>query len=216
MQFTTKNEMAYEAIKNGIVEGAYEPGKRLIIQALAKELGISDIPVREALKMLEAEGLVDHAPHAGFRVSKPDFKSQQHIFDVRQLLECHAVGLAVQNMSPETLEKLGGLQDRMRQICREDMVELAQLNYEFHDTLYKACNNPTLYKLINQVWAMSARTRSIFTLLPDRGCESVEEHQEIYRNLKAGDIEGAQKAFRVHKENSYRLLSDYKPAASED
>jgi DNA-binding GntR family transcriptional regulator len=216
LHFTTKTEMAYEAIRKGIIEGAYEPGRRMKIQALAREFGVSDIPVREALKKLEAEGLVNSIPHAGFTVTQPDFSSQQHIFEVRQLLEVHAVQLAVGNMTPEILKRLKTLQNGMKRVCKDDMVELAQLNYEFHDTIYSSCNNPTLYKLIQQVWALSARTRSIFSLMPDRGCASVEEHQRIYESLEAGDSQGAQDAFRKHKEESYKLLAEYDSAADVD
>src|SRR4030043_2202907 len=102
-QFKTKNQLAYERLKMGIVQGNYEPGSSLLLHTIANSFGISEIPIREALKKLEAEGLVTHAPHFGFVVTEPDFKNQMEIFEVRQLLEGYATWLAASHISSETL-----------------------------------------------------------------------------------------------------------------
>lgn len=203
----TKTEAAYEAIKNDIIEGAYESGSKIVIHHIAKKYHVSEIPIREALKKLEAGGLVRNIPHAGFVVTETDFKNQNHIFEVRQLLEGQATALAAQNITGKTLRRLKSLQTRMRRICDSEFVKLAKLNYEFHETIYASCQNPTLYKLIQQVWAQAPRTRAIFSLIPQRGCASVEEHERIVSALEANDGERAKQAMLEHKARAYRLLA---------
>jgi DNA-binding GntR family transcriptional regulator len=190
-QFKTKNQLAYERLKTGIIQGDYEPGSTLLLHAIAKSFGFSEIPIREALKKLEAEGLVSHAPHFGFIITEPDFKNQREVFEVRQLLEGYATWLAASDVSSETLEKLKHLLKEMKKELSKDMMHLAELNYQFHDLIYSSCQNPILCKLIQQVWAMAPRTRSIYSLIEGRALSSIQEHGNIYRHLIAGDAEGA-------------------------
>jgi len=209
-QFKTKNQLAYERLKTGIIQGDYEPGSSLLLHTIANSFGISEIPIREALKKLEAEGLVSHAAHFGFVVTEPDFKNHMEIFEVRQLLEGHAAWLAASHISSETLEKLKGLLDEMKKKASKNMTHLAELNYQFHDLIYSSCENPILYRLIQQVWAMAPRTRSIFSLIKGRALSSIREHENIYRYLVARDAEGAKEALIKHKQKSYDLLFQYR------
>jgi DNA-binding GntR family transcriptional regulator len=208
-QFKTKNQLAYERLKIGIIQGDYEPGSNLLLHAIAKGFGISEIPVREALKKLEAEGLVSNAPHFGFIVTEPDFKNQREIFQVRQLLEGYATWLAAGHISSETFQKLKDLLEEMKKKVSKDMIRLAELNYQFHDLIYSSCQNPILYRLIQQVWTMAPRTRSIYSLIKGRAQSSIQEHENIYRHLVARDAEGAKKALIKHKQESYDLLLQY-------
>lgn len=209
-QYRTKNQLAYERLKTGIIQGDYEPGSNLLLHKIAKSFGISEIPVREALKKLEAEGLVSHAPHFGFVVTEPNFKNQGEVFEVRQLLEGYATWLAASHISSETLKKLKDLLEKMKKKTSKDMIRLAELNYQFHDLIYSSCQNLILYKLIQQVWAMAPRTRSIFSLIKGRAQSSIQEHENIYRYLVARDAERAKEALIKHKQESYDLLLQYR------
>lgn len=91
-----------------------------------------------------------------------------------------------------------------------NMTHLAELNYQFHDLIYSSCQNPILYKLIQQVWAMAPRTRSIYSLIEGRALSSIQEHGNIYRHLVTGDAEGAKEALIKHKQKSYELLIQYR------
>jgi len=208
-QFKTKNQLAYERLKTGIIQGNYEPGSSLLLHTIANSFGISEIPIREALKKLEAEGLVSHAPNFGFVVTEPDFKNQMEIFEVRQLLEGHAAWLAASHISSETLEKLKGLLDEMKKKASKNMTRLAELNYQFHDLIYSSCQNPILCKLIQQVWIMAPRTRSIYCLIKGRAQSSIQEHENIYCHLVGRDAKGAKEALIKHKQKSYDLLLQY-------
>ncbi|RPJ06170.1 MAG: GntR family transcriptional regulator, partial [Deltaproteobacteria bacterium] len=193
--------------KEEIIKGKYEPGSRIVIHSLARSYGFSEIPVREALKTLEAEGFVSNTPHVGFIVTKPNFEAQSQVFEVRQLLEGQAVWMAARAMAPEALATLKNLVEEMKGCSSSDLIRLAQLNYQFHDLIYFSCGNPILYNLIKQVWAMAPRSRSIFSLVKGRAQSSVREHVEIYRHLAAGDAERAKQALVHHKQKSYDMLA---------
>ena len=158
-QVKTKNQLAYETLKEEIIQGKYPSGNRLVIHKIAKSYGFSEIPVREALKTLEAEGFVRSTPHVGFVVTRPDFGSQGQIFEIRQLLEGQAIGLTAEEKSPEVLAALKNLLEEMEACDGSDSVRLAKLNYQFYDLICASCGNPILYNLIKQVWAMAPRSR---------------------------------------------------------
>ena len=92
----TKQQLSYENIKAAIIQGEYRPGEKLVVGTIARKLGVSNIPVREALKKLESEGLVQNTPHLSPVVAVPDFKNHAEIFATRQLLEGQATLLAAQ------------------------------------------------------------------------------------------------------------------------
>ena len=100
----TKTTLAYETLRHGIINGVYKPGERLVIHTVAEGFGISPIPVREALKTLEAEGLVKNTPHVGFVVTEPNFAEKNQVLEVRQLLEGQAIWLAAGRMPPKLLK----------------------------------------------------------------------------------------------------------------
>lgn len=207
--FRTKSELAYERLRAEISDGLLEPGERLVIQNISQQFGVSDIPVREAMKKLEAEGFVESVPHLGFVVSKPNFKQQLDIFEVRKILECSAVELASANMTEQILSKLRQYQEKMRELCEVNKGMFSRFNYQFHDTIYASSGNEYLYKLIKQTWDMVPRVRSIFTLIPGRVKSSIKDHERIYLALRDGDSLGARKAMAEHQEASFKLLTQY-------
>lgn len=204
----TKQQFAYEKIRTEIIKGEFSPGRRIILGVLAAQFGISEIPIREALKRLEAEGLVTSTPHVGFEVAAPDFRNQTEVFAVRQLLEGQAAYLTAQRITGARLKMLSNLIEDMRRNAANNTL-MVELNSKFHDLIYKSCGNQVLYGLINQVWAMSPRTRSIFFLINGRASVAIKEHKEIYRHLEAHDPEKAKLALLEHKQRAYDLLCQY-------
>ncbi|RJX32540.1 MAG: GntR family transcriptional regulator [Desulfarculus sp.] len=209
-KFNTKTGVAYESLKRDIADGKYRPGEKLTISQISKELHISDIPVREALNRLESEGLVENTPHVGYKVTHPEFDKFIEVFEVRQLLEGQAAALAAKNIAPEALQEMARLLDFMGETTRQnDMDALTKLNYQFHHIIYSSCGNGVLTRLIEQVWAIYPRTRSIFIMIPERAFSVLPEHEEIYKALKNGDAERAREALLRHKQRSYDLLVNY-------
>ena len=209
-KFNTKSGMAYEILKRKIVNGEFQPGDKITISNIARQIQISDIPVREALQRLESDGLVKNTPHIGFKVTEPEFEKYTDVFAVRQLLEGEAAALAAQNMTDEKLEELGSLIKEL-EIATDagEMDKLTKLNYQFHHLVYSSCGNPLLVKLVEQVWSIYPRTRSIFKIIPQRAAAVHPEHVQIYEAIKNRDPKGARDALLAHKQRSYDLLVNY-------
>lgn len=209
-KFNTKAGIAYEAIKKAIIDGRYQSQDKITISKVARELQITDIPVREALNRLEAEGWVENTPHVGFKVTQPEFGKFSEVFEVRQLLEGAAAAKAAKSISSKALEELKRLLQEMREATQNsDMVLLTQLNYQFHHLIYSSCGNPVLIRLIEHVWAIYPRTRSIYIIFPERAKTAIFEHEEIFQALMARDPRWARRTLLEHKSKSYNLLVNY-------
>jgi DNA-binding GntR family transcriptional regulator len=146
----TWQEAAVEQLREAIIQGAYQPGQRLKQLELARALGCSPVPVREALHRLAAEGFVVIDPQRGARVA--DFNSQEleEIYEVRTLLEGRAAERAAERMTPQTARHLRIILDKMEapDIAPIDWV---RLNWEFHDGLYAAAEQEFLRKTISSL-----------------------------------------------------------------
>ncbi|CAK7008061.1 MAG: HTH-type transcriptional regulator LutR [Desulfovibrio sp.] len=206
--FVTKQQFAYDAIKADIDNGTYPPGARLVISRIAKSLQISDIPVRESLKILEAEGVVVNRPHAGFVVTVPNFQDSWEMFHVRQLLEGEATYLATKNITPELTALMREKLDAMES-PGVDLVTAGLLNREFHQAFYKACGNGYLLSLLGQITAKTIRAQSVYVLCPQQLAIANREHREIFAAITAGNAEEARALLLAHKAASYSLLISY-------
>lgn len=181
-----KTQMAYEYILTHIEQGAYGPGYRIVIDQIAKELNLSSIPVREAIRQLEAEGLIQYKPYSGAVVSNINEKEYLQTISVLAVLEGYATVLSSNFIKEEILEQLEELNDKMKQALIDFEFELfSELNYQFHTLIYDNCGNTFLQEQIKQIWQRMKRIRSYgFTLVPQRSKESIKEHEEIIRLLR--------------------------------
>lgn len=202
--YNTKTEMVYEKLKEDIVAGILKQGEKIIAREVATEFGVSDIPVREALKKLESNGLVENVPHVGSRVTEVNIKTANEIFMIRVELESFATRLAAKNANASEAKKLQEIVDDI-DLCiqRDDIEELSRLNTHFHKTLYKLSRNETLCDLIFSLMDRSQYSRSVFTYIPDRKEHSNEEHKLIVDAISKGDTEEAEKALRTQKEIAF-------------
>lgn len=215
-QFDTKSSLAYDAIKTSIIEGRYLPGQKIGISQIAKQLHMSDIPVREAMHRLGSEGLLEYAPHLGFRVSLPEFENYTDVYEVRQLLEGEAAERAAKNVSSLSLNEMKQLNEEMRVIAQGgDMTIFSALNSRFHALLFSSCGNPVLVRQIEQVGAIYPRTRAIFAMFPERTVSALHEHEEILQYFEKKDSKGAKRAYQEHMARGYALLLKYRKALDE-
>ena len=146
----TWQEAALEQLREAIIRGVYQPGQRLKQQELARSLGCSPVPVREALHRLAAEGFIVIDPQRGARVA--DFNSRElvEIYEVRMMLEGRAAQRAAEHMTPDTARRLRGILDKME---TQDIspVDWVRLNWEFHDGLYASAEQEFLRKTISSL-----------------------------------------------------------------
>jgi len=148
--------------------------------SLAGQLGISVVPLREALRKLEAQGLVRIVPHRGAYVSPISREEIEDIYSIRITLEGMATRQAVLRLADGDLEKLGVLIHQMESaLGLHDYPKLLELNKEFHWTIYEASGRTCLCDIISKLLTMSMRYRTAYIHMPDRARQAHEEHKEI-------------------------------------
>ena len=205
--FQTKNDMVYNALKEQIVTGEVMPGERITVMQVAEEFGVSAMPVREALKRLQQEGLVTITPHAGAQVVKSNVKQYQEITQIRILLEPYAAMLATQRLDGQDLEHLEKMLAEM-ELCVEsgDSRTYSELNTKFHQYIYSCCGNATLIETINSLWEKTRMSKNVFLMERDRMPLSIQEHKECLECLRKRDPEAVREAFDRHKRRGFEAV----------
>ena len=210
LKFLTKNVAVYEALRKDIIEGRMKPGQKIIMSEVAKDFGLSDIPVREAIRRLESEGYVHFTPHIGAIVSELDADKIIELYLIRIELESLATRLAVPHITPGDINFLVKKNRDMQQVVQEEKYEkLGALNKAFHLRIYQAAPYPTLNQLIEDLWEKMERTQCVFTFVPDRAVASVEEHNDIIEALKAKDTALSEKLIKNQKSFTMASLERY-------
>jgi DNA-binding GntR family transcriptional regulator len=184
----TVTDYVVNSIRERILTGYYVAGARLDQQTLIGDLGASLIPVRESLRQLEVEGLVQIYPHRGAFVAKFSIAELQEIYQIREVLEETATQLAVPSLSAQTLDSLAELIKKMEcATAAGDYTQLFDLNRAFHFAIYESSKNTLLIQMIGGLWDRSRRYRQLYTYLPRRAPQALVEHKEIYAACRAGD-----------------------------
>lgn len=210
----TKQERVYRAIRERILSGAYGPGYRVVIDSLAEEFEVSGLPVREAIRRLEAEGLVIYRPNAGAQVAPADPGLFDEEMSVLAVLEGYGTALAAPLLGPAQIARLTEINDEMEAaISQLDSLRFGRLNQEFHGLIYEVCPNAALVGMLRDVARrLDAIRRTVFVQIPYRGAASVAEHKELIALLASGaPAAKIEKAAREHKLNtvaSFRALQE--------
>ena len=151
-EYLPLRDVVFNTLRAAILKGELKPGERLMEIALADKLGVSRTPIREAIRKLELEGLVVMAPRKGAKVASITERDLNDVLEVRKGMEVLAVSLACQRITKEELDRLDEIEGRFQaQIEAGNLTELAELDVEFHDTIYKATNNQRLVQLLNNL-----------------------------------------------------------------
>lgn len=198
----SKSQAAYEWVKAKIARREYTPGYRLVLGSIASDLDMSVVPVREALRQLEAEGLVTFERNVGARVAMVD--ESQYAFSMQTLavLEGSATALAARSLTEADLRRAREINDRMvASLDHFDPGSFTALNHQFHATLYAPCPNTRLLDLVNAEWGRLGNLRnSTFAFVPGRAQESVREHEGIVQLIESGaPLEQIESAARRHR-----------------
>lgn len=202
--FGTKKERAYHCIKEDIISGRLRPGEKLIISAVAKQLGVSDIPVREALQTLAQEGLTDLVTHVGYVVSGLTAEDVKEIFELRASLESLAARLAVRRLSDVDIEELASIVDESRRFMdTRDFHGYWELNRKLHFELYKHCGNKRLIGYLNDLYSYSRRFPPYFVHVAELD-RSIAGHEDLINILKSRDEDAIERYMRQHCQDAYR------------
>lgn len=192
-----------DTLVEAVLAGTLPPGTHLNAEALAKQLGVSHIPVREALRSLGADGWIDYRPHLGAYVRERTEHELADLFEARLELEGRTTALAAERRTADQLTALDEILDR--QSLTSDPLELARLNAEFHIAV-AACSQNEL--MCGFVRALSMRARFYFSAVaPGRREESLRDHRAIVEALRRRDSAEAERIGRTHVANTRRDLS---------
>jgi DNA-binding GntR family transcriptional regulator len=201
-----KHEQAYNIIRERIFNGTYVPGYRLVIDGLAREFGISTVPIREAIRRLEAEGWVEYRPNAGAQVASVDASKYEEEMTVLALLEGYATALASKYLDGECVKHLREINTSMLYaLPAADVPAFSRLNKDFHFYIYDRCQNNYLIELLRETWArLEVRGHTDFSYIPQRIWLSIDEHSQlldmIEQHAPENDIE---QLIREHKLRTY-------------
>jgi DNA-binding GntR family transcriptional regulator len=206
-QYRTMQEIVYNTIKERILKGGYSPGQRLITNDLATELGVSRMPVREALQRLEAAtGLVTLIPHKGAVVNVVSEDDIIEVFQMRVVLEGLAARLACPNMDRKQIDELAKINAKINEHGQEIGGEsFLDLNQEFHRQIWNAANAPRLVATLKALYDASRGYRYISINIPGRLKEVVREHRAIIAAFRKRDAGAAEKSVNEH----YRKTLDW-------
>ena len=208
-----KQEHAYQTIRERILAGTYGPGFRVVIDALADELGVSALPVREAIRRLEAEGLIVFRPNAGAQVAPADPGQFEETMACLAVLEGYATALAAPLMGKADVAKLREANEAMVDCMhRVDALGFSRANRDFHMAIYDRCPNPYLVELLRDTERrLDAIRRTVFTHIPFRGLESIEEHRKLIELIEArASFSRVETAARRHKLRTLEIFQRWR------
>jgi len=198
--YKTRTQLVVVTIREKILSGEIKAGQPLRQAALAKELNVSRIPIREALLQLEAEGLVSFEPHKGVTVTKLNVDQVDELFELRAMLESDLLASSIPNLSEEKLEEAAAI---LKQLDRAFGTENAanywsELNSNYHDCLYSGANKPQTLELVNTLNKNADRYIRMHLLWAGGISKADSEHNEILSFCKSKDIEQATAVLKKH------------------
>jgi DNA-binding GntR family transcriptional regulator len=193
----TKTEIALDALRERISSGELAPGSRLRVEDLADDLAMSPTPIREALRLLQAAGLVDYRPHHGIVVAERTVDEIKDLFRLRSVLEPLALELAVPRLDEATLQRLERIHEQLAEAARANRGRaIARCNSDWHWTIYEASGSPLLVDIIHRLWeAFPWRT---MWALPGRSDLSLRQHAAMMKAIRQGDAARAAELLREH------------------
>jgi DNA-binding GntR family transcriptional regulator len=207
--YRTRAQIVIDALRKEVLSGALEPGQDLSHDHLAARYEVSRIPVREALRSLAAEGLIELRPHRAPRVKLHSPEEIAELWWIRQILEPTAARLAAARTTPafvaatarvlRKIESLGAFPDAGRWLA---------LNRTFHLTMYAAAGKPQLHALITELLDQSARYIGVYLKSPEQFHHADGEHTEMLAAFAAGDADALERLSREHLERVLTALKE--------
>lgn len=197
-------EMVYENVRRGILDGTHAPGTPLRIQQLADEHGVSLIPVREAIRMLASDALVDVVRNRGARVAPLSLDDMIDIYRTRIVLEPEAIRQSAPRLTSDVVDAAERTLEAFIDALEREDVDAYRIHRTFHFALYEPSRSRWLLRLITTLWDHTERYRR-FSVPRSPIATVYAEHAAILAPLRLGEIEGACAALRTHLENTVRF-----------
>ena len=207
LQRQTVASMTLDAIRDGILHGHYGEGEPLRQDALADELGVSRIPIREALRQLETEGLVTFNPHRGAIVSTLSLEEIEEVFDLRASIESDLMRRAIPHLTTQQLDQADEVLDLYAVALRAgDVAKWGVLNWQFHASLYAPATRPVTMSIVQRLHQQSDRYLRMQLALTHGETRANDEHRAIAAAARAHDTKRACQLVRDHIAGAGRSL----------
>ncbi|WP_019415266.1 GntR family transcriptional regulator [Paenisporosarcina sp. TG20] len=204
-----KRQYAYEVIRSRILDGTYAPGQRIIIDQIAKEVGSSAIPVREAIHQLESDQLIEYKANSGAVILNLNKEVYKETLELLAVLEGYATMLSMPYLTEDSFKELEFKSAGMKEALSEfDLETFSELNRDFHSIIYSFCPNQYILKNIQQMRDRLKTVRNTgFILYPKRAPQSVKEHDILIDMLRrqASPVE-VENFARQHKLNTVKAF----------
>lgn len=203
----TAQEAVLAELRRFIATGRLRPGEQIVQDALALELGVSRVPLREALKILEGEGQVTYLAHRGYFVTQLSLSDLLEVYRIREILEAEAVRVAMPQMTTEDVDRLEEAEREVQAASDAgDVVTMTQANRRFHFALIEACGLPRLVRIIRLLWDATEVYRSVYYTEPHNRALVDAEHRGLVAAVKAGDVEEALHMLDEHRQHAIAAL----------
>ena len=201
-EYLPLRDVVFNTLRQAILRGELKPGERLMEIQLANKLGVSRTPIREALRKLELEGLVNMVPRKGAEVADITEKSLRDVLEVRKALEELSVQLACEKITEEEIEELKRVAERFKDtLDDQDVTKIAEADVAFHDVIYTATDNQKLILLLNNLREQMYRYRVEYLKKEEAYPQLIAEHEELIDNSSKENKEEATRIMCEHIDN---------------
>ena len=203
-------EVVFMTLRRQILRGELKPGERLMEISLANKLGVSRTPIREAIRMLEHEGLVVMVPRRGAHVAEITRQELNDVLEIRKTLEVLAIQRSCANMTDRDIRQLREAEEAFAILVERkdaDITALGEADEHFHDIIYQGTNNRRLIQILNNLREQMYRFRVEYLKDIDIRQMLVREHDAIVKALEIRDTEEAVRLVTMHIDNQYRAIN---------
>jgi DNA-binding GntR family transcriptional regulator len=204
----TAQEAVLAELRRGILQRELKPGSQILQDAVAAELGVSRVPVREALKILEGEGHITYSPHRGYFVARLTYHELSEIYRIRELLEAEAVAVGLPRFCNEDAARMQTAIDLMAASHnKQDIRKLTTANKDFHFTLIESCGRQHLVRIIRQLWDSTDPYRSLYYTDSAHVDRVNKEHSRILEAARCGELAKLIELLNEHRNNAMASLN---------
>lgn len=201
-EYLPLRDVVFNTLRAAILKGELKPGERLMEMHLANKLGVSRTPIREAIRMLEQEGLAVTLPRKGAQVAKMTEKDLQDVMEIRDALDELAVVCACSRMNQEQFVELKTAMKSFESAVKAgDVRTIVEADEAFHDVIYKMTHNPKLENIVNNIREQMYRYRYEYVKDHSIYDKLIAEHNAIIEGLQKQDVEYLKKIMHTHLEN---------------
>ena len=204
----SSQESVLNELREMIGSGQLAPGQQIVQESLSASLGVSRVPIREALRVLEGEGQVVHFPNRGYFVANLSVEDLEEVYRIRAILEDEALRIAVPLLTDQDIDYIEAILTEVEDAAKTRKIsDLTETNRRFHFAIFEASNMPRLVRMIRTLWDATDAYRGVYFASPTNLHEMEHEHRDMVSALRARDADKIVELQAVHRSNSVSAVS---------